>query len=129
MNVLFLLFVMESIDVSTQQVFNVSDIPHTPKLPEYPDNLGPSTTWIIDMNYLMPFSVMLMILCVLLLILCYLRHRMRRRRQMQRELRLSHIMHNTDSRHFDGENWVSVFNHQHIFFEEYEFDILMYLQL
>ena len=110
---------MESIDASTQQIFNVSDIPHTPKLPEYPDNLGPSTTWIIDMNYLMPFSVMLMILCVLLLLLCYLRHRMRRRRQMQRELRLSHIMHNTDSRHFDGEKWVSVLS-------EYEFDIFMY---
>jgi len=26
---------------------------------------------------------------------------MRQRRQLQRELRLSHIMHNTDSRHFD----------------------------
>lgn len=86
----------------SQQLYNVSHIPNSPLLPDYPDKFGPSTAWMIDMNYLMPFSVMLMILCVLLLILCYLRHRMRQRRQLQRELRLSHIMHSTDRQQLDG---------------------------
>lgn len=64
----------------------------TPQLPNIPDT-PPQTPFVIDMNYLMPFSVMLMILCVLLLILCYLRHRMRQRRMLQRELRLSQLLH------------------------------------
>lgn len=57
----------------------------TPKTPDVP-GYRPNSDWFIDMNYLMPFSVMLMILCVLLFILCYLRHRMRQRRRIQRQL-------------------------------------------
>ena len=69
--------------------------PRTPALPDYPVS---SPEWVIDMNYLMPFSVMLMILCFLLLILCYLRHRMRQRRQLRQELRLRHLLAESNNR-------------------------------
>ncbi|XP_067951137.1 uncharacterized protein [Watersipora subatra] len=62
--------------------------PRKPLQPLYDQN----PEWGIDMNYLMPFSVMLMILCVLLLMLCYLRHRMRQRRRLREELQLNLLL-------------------------------------
>lgn len=76
-----------------------------PMVPSVPgDGDSHSNTWLVDMNYLMPFSVMLMILCVLLLILCYLRHRMRQRRLLQRELQLRRLMTSAGPhQHVDGK--------------------------
>ena len=89
---------------SRLSVPNLTTTMKDPVLPDVPDgNDIHSNTWLVDMNYLMPFSVMLMILCVLLLILCYLRHRMRQRRLLQRELQLRRLMTTSaGSQHIDG---------------------------
>lgn len=81
----------------------LSTSPNAPTRNLRPDYTS-SSAWLIDMNYLMPFSVMLMILCVLLLILCYLRHRMRQRRQLRHELQLRHMLSGiNDMQRVDGK--------------------------